>query len=56
MENQVMIVRRPLSPRSKRNITLLRFGSLDDFTHTRTPIPTIAKLLHIPYTTCHHFL
>ena len=48
--------RRVLSCRDKENITLLRYGSLDNFENALLPIPTIAKRLHIAYFTVVHFL
>ena len=48
--------RRVLTCRDKENITLLRYGSLEDFGDVLTPMKTIAKRLHIAYFTVSHFL
>jgi transposase len=48
--------RRVLTCRDKENITLLHFGSLEDFGGVLIPIPAVAKRLHIAYSTVINFI
>ena len=56
MEKVVKLTRRRLTPRDKANITLLRYGDLEDHAQVVESIKGIARTLSLQYHTVFRFL